>query len=300
MTDGGLPWDSRTTLLAAAGAFAAGVQTRLLLDAGLGSYPPPGAAGVAWSTLLLLAGVLMVAASRTRPRAALPRLSQAVTRAAAEATRAAEAWTSTDAAPGGPAAEPEAGAEPRARQEAPAARLDVALETPFDEAPAVAPGEDVPVRVRVDAAGLDGDARLRLAVREGGSRRVRTADMDGGSLVRSVRFTEPGPVEVAATVDHPRAEAATARAHGRCQAYREAVGDLVDDLREAADARGLGAGPGSTPRQTCRAFPAGPTDALRDALEAALYGDDRVRRENYLRIHRLGEQVLAAHEEEIP
>lgn len=295
------PSDPGRAALLAAGAFAAGVQLRLLALGGLGNYPPPGSEGLAWSTLLLLAGVLMVAAGHLED-ALDPEAGDALAGAASQAGDALQrirraAATTQDAS------EPSTGTTVRVREtpetssaaeaEAAQASLTLRLETPFGEAPAVAPGEEVPVRVHLEAPGLDEAATVRLSVREGRNRRARVLELEGGaSAVRSVTFQEEGPVEVRAEADHPRAREASARAPGRCQPYREAVGDLLDDLRDAAS-KGLADPDGATPRQVCAALPAGPTEALRDRLEAVLYGDDGVTREAYLEVADLRDRVLA-------
>lgn len=295
MTGPGPRPQGRTVALLVAGGFAVGVQVRLLLLSGLGGYPPAGSEGMAWSTLLLLVGVVLVAASRLERRTV-------VSAAIAAAEAAAERLEGLEVVPAGAQAEASEDDGPGTvgsststnLRQAPAGSLDVRLATPFDEAPAVAPGEDVPLRVQVDRAGLEGPVRLRLAVREGGSRRVRHRDVDGARATWSIAFAQEGAVEVAVTADHPNVEAATARVSGTCRPYREAVGVVLDELRRLADRLDLPGGAGSTPRQVCRALDAGPSDELRGRLEATLYGDGEVPREAYLEVVGLAREVRDA------
>jgi hypothetical protein len=249
----------------------------------------------------VLVGAVLVFAGEVDARARLVQAARVAEDAAASlADAGGGAAASSRSEPADGASANPAGAEAEPALADPPATLDVDLETPFDEAPVVAPGEDVPVRIRVDAPGLDEAPRLRLAVREGDSRRVRSLNLDGSTVVRSVSFETAGRVAVAATADHPRAEADTARASGRCQPYREAVGDLLEDLREDARRHRFGAGEGATPRQLCRAVPSGPTDALRDRLEEVLYGDDPVSRADYLDVAELADRVAAESMGEAP
>lgn len=267
-------------------AFAAGVQARLLARSGLASYPPPGSEGLAYGTLLVLVGATLAAAGSADLRRRAAALAGPARQAAAGL--ASRGVPDGGAAGGGAEPGPDAGADDAVNEAAaPLPRLRVRLETPFDEAPVVAPGEEVPVRVGVEPADLEDAPEVRLAVTDGPDRRVRAAVGEAWTLARTFTVPKEGPVEVAVTADHPRARSRSARVRGRCLPYRRALGEILDELRDAA---GASLGPSSTPREVCRALD-GPAEALRPILEAALYDDGPVDRDTYLEARALADDA---------
>lgn len=279
------------------GSFAVGMQLALIWQAlGATPYPPPGKEILAWGSIVILAGLLVLQLPPSQ--ATKDRVSGVL---ASVRERLAEANRDDAEAPGTPPAQPSGtnghGTTPEAPAVQPAARLKIRVHSPLMVGPVVAPGETVPVQVHAEPEELARQLEVTFEVTHNDQPRTTTANMQGTDLVHTETFEDPGPFEILVQARHPKSEPASKRIEGRVATYREEVGRLFDQLKARAREAGAQVGEQSTPREVCKHLTTianasyDDAEALRTHLEVALYGDAGVDRATYEAIHTIIREV---------